>query len=315
MHEVADTSSMATPRKLLVDPTVPLFYHVASRCVRRSWLCGKDKVSGKNFNHRKQWLIDRIRFLGQYFAVEVHAYAIMSNHFHLILRYDPLAHLRWTDETVADRWLSVCPPRSWTGEVDVEAIPEVKRLLLADAKRLRHVRTQLGSMSTFMKHLKQSIARRANQEDGCKGHFFEQRFYSGALLSEQAVIKAMAYVDINPIRAEIAESIEQCKETSIAERLQVIESTPEALDAALAPLVSGLENAEPVVKITVRAYIDLARSMANKDVSKQGASEQLRWRQDLATLSRQQRAYGPAHLIESWLASRGMRRLEEPMSE
>lgn len=130
---------MATPRKLLVDPTVPLFYHLAYRCVRRSWLCGKDRVSGKNFNHRRQWLIDRILFLAQYFAVEVHAYAIMSNHFHLVLRYDPLANQRWTDKTVADRRLSVCPPRVWTGEIDVEAIPEAKRLLMADAERLRHV--------------------------------------------------------------------------------------------------------------------------------------------------------------------------------
>lgn len=315
MQLAADTSSMATPRKLLVDPNVPLFYHVASRCVRRSWLCGKDKVSKKNFSHRKQWLVDRIRFLGQFFAVEVHAYAIMSNHFHMVLRYDPLAHLRWTDETVADRWLAVSPPKFWTGEIDEDGIPEAKRLLLADAKRLQHVRTQLGSMSSFMKHLKQPIARRANQEDGCKGHFFEQRFYSGALLSERAILTAMIYVDINPIRARIVESIEQYKETSIAERLHVVESTPEALEAALAPLVSGLEDTEHVVKITVRAYFELASSIASKDLPKQGTSEQLRWQQDIATLSRNQRAYGPSHLIESWLASRGMRRLETPISE
>jgi len=306
---------MATPRKLLVDPVVPLFYHIASRCVRRSWLCGKDKITGNNYKHRKRWLIDRIRFLGQYFAVEVHAFAIMSNHFHLIIRYDPVAHLKWTDEGVAHRWLSVCPPRTWAGEIDVEAIPEAKALLIADVKRLRHVRTQLGSISTFMKHLKQPIARRANREDGCKGHFFEQRFYSGALLSERAIVAAMAYVDLNPIRAEIVESIEQCKDTSIAERLQVLESTPEALEEALAPLVSGLEDAEPVVKITLRAYIDVAKSIANKDLSIKRASEQLRWQQDIATMSRQQRAYGPPHLIESWLAARGMRRLEKPVSE
>ncbi|MCH9671889.1 MAG: hypothetical protein K0U93_10625 [Gammaproteobacteria bacterium] len=48
------------------------------------------------------------------------------------------------------------------------------------------------------------------------GHFFEQRFYSGALLSEQALMAAMAYVDLNPVRARIAEDIEQCDHTSIA---------------------------------------------------------------------------------------------------
>ena len=52
-----------------------------------------------------------------------------------------------------------------------------------------------------MKHLKQPIAWRANREDGCTGHFFESRFYSGALLDEAALIAAMVYVDLNPIRA------------------------------------------------------------------------------------------------------------------
>jgi REP element-mobilizing transposase RayT len=306
---------MATPRKLLVDPLVPLFYHVVSRCVRRSWLCGKDKVSGKDYRHRKQWLIDRIHFLAQYFAIEVHAYAIMSNHFHLVLFYDPQAHLRWSDEQTADRWLAVCPPRTWTGEIDVDAIPEAKALLLADANRLRHVRTQLGSMSTFMKHLKQPIARRANAEDGCKGHFFEQRFYSGALLSERAIIAALAYVDINPIRAEIVRTIQQCEDTSIAERLSVLESSPEALDAALSPLVSGLESSGRIVNITLRAYMDVAKTIANRESTPQKTSEVLRWQQDIAALARRQRAYGPPQLIESWLSARGMRLLEKPMSE
>ena len=68
-----------------------------------------------------------------------------------------------------------------------------------------------------MKHLKQPIARRANLEDDRTGHFFEQRFYSGALLTEEALIAAMAYVDLNPVRAELAERIEEIRDTSIGE--------------------------------------------------------------------------------------------------
>ena len=91
-----------------------------------------------------------------------------------------------------------------------------------------------------MKHLKQPIARRANEESGTKGHFHDSRFYSGALLSEAALLAAMAYVDLNPVRAGIAERIEACAHTSIAERLQ--ENSAEALEAYLAPLVSGLDD-------------------------------------------------------------------------
>ncbi len=305
---------MATPRKLLVDPVIPLFYHVVSRCVRRSWLCGKDKHTGKNYRHRRKWLIERLQFLAQFFAVEVHAYAIMSNHFHLVLFYDPQACLRWSDEQVADRWLSVCPPRTWAGEIDLEAIPEAKILLLTNPDRLRHVRTELGSMSSFMKHLKQPIARRANQEDGCRGHFFEQRFYSGALLSDRAIIAAMAYVDINPIRAEIVRTIELCEDTSMAKRLLVLENSPEALQAALAPLVSGLEGAGRIVNITLRDYMEVARSIAIRDSVASLTAEALQWCQDIAAFARRQRAYGPSHLIEPWLDARGMRRLEKPIS-
>jgi hypothetical protein len=75
-------------------------------------------------------------------------------------------------------------------------------------------------MSAFMQHLKQPIARQANGEDEVKGHFFEQRFYLGALLCEEALLAAMAYVDLNPVRARIAKDIEQCDHTSIAKRLE-----------------------------------------------------------------------------------------------
>ena len=95
----------------------------------------------------------------------------------------------------------------------------------------------------FMKHLKQPIARRANLEDDCTGHFFEQRFYSGALLTEEALVAAMAYVDLNPVRAELAERIEEIRDTSICERL--LENSAEALEDYLRPVLSGLDRPPP----------------------------------------------------------------------
>jgi len=60
-----------------------------------------------------------------------------------------------------------------------------------------------------MNHLKQPIAYQGNKENHCSGHFCEGRFYSGALLEENAVIAAMAYVDLNSIRAKIGQHIDE----------------------------------------------------------------------------------------------------------
>ena len=89
---------MGYPRYLHVPPDTPGIYHCVSRCVRRAFLCGEDAVTGRSFEHRKQWLEDHIIELAKLFAVAVHAYAIMSNHFHLVLETDPSAPWQCSDE-------------------------------------------------------------------------------------------------------------------------------------------------------------------------------------------------------------------------
>jgi hypothetical protein len=78
----------------------------------------------------------------------------------------------------------------------------------------------------FMKHLKQPIAYQANHEDKCSGHFFEGRFFSGALLDENAVIAAMAYVDLNPIHARITQHIDEYNVASGYTRARIAKNTP-----------------------------------------------------------------------------------------
>lgn len=232
---------MATPRKQLVHSEVACTYHVSSRCVRQAWLFGFDKLIGKDFSHRKRWLTKRLRVLATCFAIELYAYAVMSNHYHLVLRHDPKACERWTDEEVAERWVEVYPPPG-PGDTLEERKAAARERLLGNPDRLARARKALGSLSGFMQHLNQPIARRANKEDGRKGHFFEERFYSGALLSEEAVVAAMAYVDLNPVRAKIAQDLEQCADSSIGERL--LECSAESLEEFLRPVASGIESRE-----------------------------------------------------------------------
>jgi hypothetical protein len=66
---------------------------------------------------------------------------------------------------------------------------------------IEQYRNRLDDLGLFMKCLNVPIARQANKEDGCTGHFWESRFKSQALLSEDALLTCMAYVDLNPFRA------------------------------------------------------------------------------------------------------------------
>ena len=315
----ATLPAMATPRHKLVDPERPCAYHLASRCVRRAWLCGRDKRTGRDYSHRKRWLVERLLLLARCFAVEVYAYAVMSNHFHVVVYYDPKACVAWSDEEVARRWVEAFPPKT-QGEAEAQKA-QARSLLLGDPARLARARLTLGSLSDFMKHLKQPVARRANTEDGCDGHFFEQRFYSGALLGEEAILAAMAYVDLNPVRAKLARQIEQCRNASIRARLR--ENGTAALAAYLRPLASGLASdctprttSAPRLGVTLGDYVALLREMAAPEAAPPAPERPdrvARWIARAASLRKRQRAYGPVESLRQWTGERGFQLRETPL--
>jgi len=203
---------MTAPRRLIVNPTEVGWYHCVSRCVRRAYLCGD------GHEHRKGWVVERLRLLAEVFAVEIAAYAVMSNHLHVVVRLDPSAPQGWPAEDVARRWLTVYGPCAADGSPQAPD-PALVTAAAQDWAWVAARRRRLGELGWFMKSLKEPIARRANREDGVTGHFWEGRFRSTALLDEAAVIACMAYVDLNPIRARMADRPEASNHTSIQARI------------------------------------------------------------------------------------------------
>ena len=96
---------MPEPRHRQISLEDTPYYHCISRCVRRAFLCGSDPLTGFDFEHRRQWIVDRIKLLSSVFAIDLCAFAIMSDHYHIVLRIDVERAKQWTDHEVAKRAL------------------------------------------------------------------------------------------------------------------------------------------------------------------------------------------------------------------
>ncbi|MET0026039.1 MAG: transposase [Candidatus Thiodiazotropha sp.] len=214
---------MPKPRKALISLQDTPYYHCTSRCVRRAFLCGSDPLTGQDFDHRRQWILEKLQVLTGCFAIDCCAYALMSNHYHLVLHVDHEVATKWTLEEVIRRWQglfkgSLLADRYLAGQ----KMSHAERVTL-DAL-VSQWRDRLTDISWFMRCLNESVARRANQEDHCTGRFWEGRFKSQALLDEKALAACLVYVDLNPIRAKMAHTPEASDYTSIAARIESIGS-------------------------------------------------------------------------------------------
>ncbi len=247
---------MTVARSELIDREKGGYHHLVMRCVRRTWLCGKDPLTGRDYSHRKAWIERRMLELSEVFAVNVHAYAVMSNHYHMEVEYSPREVDGLTAEEVARRWLQAYPPRRAANlELAVSALVE-------DTERIEVLRERLGDLSWYMRCLNWQIARRANLEDGCTGKFWEARYYSSRPLeSVEAAEACMTYVDLNPRRAgAVCEVAGPDARTSLRRRVEEAGWNSAKMDLPLGPMrisEEGVVSTEgrPIVPWTLRTYL------------------------------------------------------------
>ncbi|RKF19803.1 transposase [Alginatibacterium sediminis] len=236
---------MPRPRKEQVSLSDTPYYHCISRCVRRAFLCGEDVVSGRSFEHRRQWVEDYLLKLAGIFSIDVCAFAVMSNHTHLVLHVDQQQALSWSMEEVLHRWHSLHKGTLLTQcYLNPELRPKLDAVQLQSVRDTAEIyRQRLFDLSWFMRHLNEHIAREANKEDQCTGRFWEGRFKSQALLDEAALAACMAYVDLNPIRAKIADKPETSAHTSVKQRIKQAKYAKQP--KALYPFVGNPRNNMP----------------------------------------------------------------------
>jgi hypothetical protein len=146
------------PRKTLVSLDATPYYHCSSRCVRRAFLCGKDSVTGKSFEHRRQWIEDKMLELASVFAIDLCAYAILHNHYHALLYIDKACADSWSGVEVIERWHQLFAGNDYSQRyLRGESLNPVEESNLAQS--IEQWRERLMNISWFMRILNDKIIR------------------------------------------------------------------------------------------------------------------------------------------------------------
>jgi len=207
--------TIARSRQICLDLT--LNYHCTTRCVRRAFLSGDDHFTQRNFDHRRSWIEGHLLFLAEIFCIEIAAFSVQSDHYHVVLKVLRDQALRLTDDNVIARWRRLFRgpdiiQRYIHGELTADTD------LLEVAAIAASWRCSLMDISRFMAHINESIARQANKEDHCTGKFWEARYQLQALLDPEPLIQSMCQVGPGQAHASSGEAPD-LDHTSIARRL------------------------------------------------------------------------------------------------
>ena len=180
---------------------------------------GKDEKFGRDYGHRRDWILERLELLASCFAIDVAFFATLSNHMHLVLRSMPRLVKQMGNQEVARRWLRVYPGKRVLDGQWIEPTQAQVEALAQDKVKLKKIRKRLSSISWFMGALSEYVARRANLEDDVTGCFWESRFKCREVADESALLVCGIYVDLNQMRAGEACTPEDSFYSSISHRL------------------------------------------------------------------------------------------------
>ena len=225
---------MAKARQAQFPQHQVCYVHAISKCVRGAWLCGVDE-EGHDWSCRKVWLRNCLQRVSECYAIEVDTYAIMSNHFHLLVKINPAQTENWSDQEVLQRWYKAHPAAVYRlmhqlGLKEPQARELVVQNKLADTDNTQKLRKRLSNLGWFMKAIKEPFAKKCNQQEGKEGAgaFWQGRYKSIWTKDDAAIMACRVYIDSNPLRAAVVDSVEKQQDTSLTERLAAHKQATEA---------------------------------------------------------------------------------------
>jgi REP element-mobilizing transposase RayT len=231
-----------TLRSEQFDPREVGVVHIYRHCNGSHMLTGFDAATGIDYGHRRGWIRDRLEQCCSVFGIDVLAYAIMSNHYHLVVRTRPDIVRMWSDREVSTRWLRLHPGKrmdDFLGEPTEQQIAT----LAGNSERVEKLRYQLSNPSQFMAELSTPIARKANRESNCRGSLWASHFKAKKLLDETAILACAMYVDLNPVRAAVADMPELSEYTAAFDRILGLKGERITSAALPVPVVYARRNA------------------------------------------------------------------------
>jgi REP element-mobilizing transposase RayT len=176
-------------------------YHIISRTVGQEFLLG---------DIEKEELVKIIRYYSSMYFININAYCIMSNHFHLVIQSLP-EHLFSDEEVVRRIKIFIQKERKEKGEKPVS--PEE-----ITAEGIQKARKKLEDISEFCRSVKQTFSRWYNKTHNRTGYFWGDRFKSIHLGNLESIQRCCAYNELNPVRAGIVEKPEDYRWCSLHNR-------------------------------------------------------------------------------------------------
>lgn len=243
----------------LIDPNEVTIVHTVAKAARNLFLLGEDFATKTQNSHRKDWIMDILEFQSSLMAIDLLDFSLLCNHIHQVLRSRPDAVKQWDNYEVARRWMNLCPTtrkKLQVGDrVERVAIPPREtqiQTLANNPRRIGEIRERLSSISWWMRLLCQKVAQRANFEDGgSKGPFWKGRFHSTVIQENSHLLGCCLYVDLNAVKAGLAQCIQDYDYTSAKIRLEKIKATQQATEDQQGSGAGQIVQLDPLAEVSV----------------------------------------------------------------